>query len=62
MQELILYIKSGIQDTDQYVKVDLYKDEVVSLTSKIQDVRNIEKIFTDFTKSFTLPLDRVLYS
>ena len=54
MQELILYIKEGRQPEDQFVKVDLYEDETISLTAKIQDVRDIEKIFTDFTKTFTL--------
>jgi len=58
MQELILYIREGINSTDKFVKVDLYKDEVVSLTAKIQDVRNVEKIFTDFTKPFTLPASK----
>ena len=44
MQELILYIKEGLDASDKYVKVDLYSDEVVNLTAKIQDVKNIEKI------------------
>ena len=58
MQELILYIKEGLDASDKYVKVDLYSDEVVNLTAKIQDVKNIEKIFTDFTKPFTLPASK----
>jgi len=59
MQELILYIKEGLGASDKYVKVDLYSDEVVNLTAKIQDVRNVEKIFTDFTKPFTLPASKL---
>jgi hypothetical protein len=46
-RELQLYI----QDT----RVDLFKDETVSLTDTIQNVRDIAKIFTTFTKTFTLP-------
>ena len=46
-RELQLYI----QDT----RVDLFKDETVSLTDSIQNVRDIAKIFTSFTKTFTLP-------
>ena len=50
-RELQLYI----QDT----KVDLFKDETVSLTDTIQNVRDIAKIFTTFTKTFTLPASQV---
>jgi hypothetical protein len=46
-RELQLYI----QDT----RVDLFKDETVSLTDTIQNVKDIAKIFTTFTKTFTLP-------
>ena len=44
-----------IQDT----KVDLFKDETVSLTDTIQNVKDIAKIFTTFTKTFTLPASQV---
>ena len=46
-RELQLYI-SG-------TRVDLFKDETVSLTDSIKNVRDIAKVFTTFTKSFTLP-------
>jgi len=36
-------------------RVELFKDEAVSLTETIQDVRDVSKVFTDFTKPFTLP-------
>ena len=39
-------------------QVDLFADESVSLTRAIQDVRDIEKIFTDFTKTFSVPASR----
>jgi|TARA_R100000084_G_C4654937_1_gene152167 hypothetical protein len=57
MQELILYIKPQQRDkTDQnYVKVDLFTDENVSLTQVIQDVRDIDKVFTDYSRTFNLP-------
>lgn len=47
MQKLSLFIEG--------TKVDLFDDEVISLTQTIQNVRDIEKVFTDFSKSFTLP-------
>ena len=50
-RELQLYI--------QDIRVDLFKDETVSLTDTIQNVRDIGKIFTTFTKTFTLPASQV---
>lgn len=39
-------------------QVDLYKDESVTLTQTIQDVRDIEKVFTDFTRTFSVPASK----
>ena len=46
-REVQLYISN--------TKVDLFKDETISLTDSIKNVRDIAKVFTTFTKSFTLP-------
>ena len=51
MQQLQLYIGTE--------RVDLFKDETVSLTQTIQNVRDISKIFTEFTKTFSLPANKV---
>ena len=50
MQKLQLYI-SG-------TRVDLFKDESVSLTQTIQNVKDLSKIFTEFTQSFTIPASK----
>lgn len=50
MQTLQLYIQNN--------KIDLFKDESVSITQTIQNVRDIAKIFTEFTKTFTLPASK----
>lgn len=47
MQKLQLYI--------QNTRIDLFKDETVSITQTIQNVRDIKKIFTEFTQTFTIP-------
>ena len=39
-------------------EVELYKDESVTLTQSIQDIRDIEKIFTDYTRTFTVPASK----
>ena len=36
-------------------KLDLFKDEIISVTSKQQDIQDISKIFTDFSQSFSVP-------
>jgi hypothetical protein len=50
MQKLQLYI-SG-------TRVDLFKDESVSMTQSIQNVKDLSKIFTEFTQSFTIPASK----
>ncbi len=39
-------------------RVDQFKDETVSLTQTIQNVKDIKKIFTEFTKTFSLPASK----
>tara|TARA_R100000988_G_scaffold35109_1_gene17680 strand:+ start:343 stop:2415 length:2073 start_codon:yes stop_codon:yes gene_type:complete len=51
MQKLQLYIGTE--------RVDLFKDETVSLTQTIQNVKDISKIFTEFSKTFSLPASKV---
>ena len=36
-------------------RLDLYEDDRIDITLKIQDVRDIAKVFTDFTHSFVIP-------
>ena len=51
MRKLQLYI--GTQ------RVDLFKDESVSLTQTIKNVKDIAKIFTEFTQTFSVPASSV---
>ena len=39
-------------------RVDMFKDESVSITQSIQNVKDIAKVFTEFTKTFTLPASK----
>ena len=50
MQKLQLYI-----GTD---RVEFFKDETVSLTQTIQNVRDIGKVFTEFTQTFSVPASK----
>ena len=50
MQVVQLYIEGQ--------RVDLFQDENITITQTIQNVRDISKVFTDFTKTFTLPASK----
>ena len=50
MRRLQLYIGTE--------RVDLFKDESVSLTQTIQNVKDIAKVFTEFTQTFSVPASR----
>ena len=50
MQEIQLYIEGE--------RVDMFKDESVVLTQTIQNIKDIGKVFTDFSKTFTIPASK----
>lgn len=47
MRKVQLYINNE--------RVDLFDDEIISLTQTIKNVKDVSKVFTDFSKSFTIP-------
>ena len=51
MQNIQLYIEGQ--------RVDMFKDESVSITDTIQNVKDIGKIFTAFSRTFSLPATRI---
>ena len=51
MSKFQLYIKGQ--------RVELFDNESVSLTQTIQNIRDVSKVFTDFTKPFSLPASDV---
>ncbi len=51
MRRLQLYIGTE--------RVDLFKDESVSLTQTIKNVKDIAKVFTEFTQTFSVPASSV---
>lgn len=50
MQIIQLYIEGQ--------RIDLFKDESVTITDSIQNVRDIAKVFTSFSKSFSIPASK----
>ena len=61
MQKLILYIQPQLRNTtttQDFVRVDLMEEELISLTQVIQDVSDIDKLFTDYSRTFNLPASK----
>ena len=51
MQKIILYIEG--------VRVTLFNDESVTVTDTIKNTKDVSKVFTEFSKTFSLPADKV---
>ena len=51
MQKIQLYIEGQ--------RVDMFKDESVSITQSIKNVKDIGKVFTDFTRTFSIPASKI---
>ncbi len=61
MQKLVLYIQPQLRNTtttQDFVRVDLMEEELISLTQVIQDVSDIDKLFTDYSRTFNLPASK----
>ena len=55
MRQVVLYIK----DNDgNFQQTEMFNDETITITSKIQDAKDISKVFTDFTQTFTVPASK----
>ena len=55
-REVEIYINTaGFGETVTYKRLDIFSEESVNITNSIQDIRDIAKVFTDFTQQFSLP-------
>lgn len=50
MLEIQLYIEGK--------EIELYRDESITLTQSIQDIRDIEKVFTEYSRTFNVPASK----
>jgi hypothetical protein len=46
---------SSFAELNTYNRIELFEDEKISVTSSIQNISDISKIFTDYSQSFTIP-------
>lgn len=61
MQKVILYIQPQQRNSstpNNYERVDLMEADLITLTQVIQDIREIDKVFTDYSKTFNLPASK----
>jgi len=55
-REVEIYINTaGFGETVTYKRLDIFSEESVNITNSIQDIRDIAKVFTDFTQQFSVP-------
>ena len=52
--QLLLQTQAGVTPIKNFY-LDMFDDETIELTRSIQDVRDITKQFSDYSKSFNLP-------
>jgi hypothetical protein len=52
-RQVDIYIEGTTKNN--YTKLDLFDDEKINISSSIQNVQDISKVYTDFSQSFTVP-------
>ena len=50
MQNIQLYIEGE--------RIDLFKDESITITDTIKNVKDVSKVFTEFSRTFNLPASK----
>jgi len=59
-REVGIFIETNPAQADsEFTRLELFTDEKISVSSTIQDVSDISKIFTDFSQGFTIPCSPV---
>ena len=61
MQKINLYIQPILTDLNTvqtFQNVDLMEEDLITLTQVIQDAKDLDKIFTDYSKTFNLPASK----
>jgi hypothetical protein len=53
--DTIQSLGSSFANVETAKRIELFEDEKISVTSSIQNVNDISKVFTDYSQSFTIP-------
>ena len=55
-REVAIYIETDIAQAEtNFSRLELFNDEKISVSSTIQNISDISKIFTDYSQGFTIP-------
>jgi len=57
MRQIQIYIEDTIL-SDNYNELELFQDETININLSVQNVKDISKVFTEFTQSFTVPASK----
>lgn len=56
MQEIQLYLQN---DSGGYDRVEMFQDETITITESIKNAKDVSKVFTTFTRQFTVPASKI---
>jgi hypothetical protein len=55
-REVAIFIETDIAQAElEFSRLELFNDEKITVSSTIQNISDISKIFTDFSQGFTIP-------
>lgn len=58
-RQVELYINtSGYGEAITYQRLDLFEEQSINITNSLQDIKDIAKVFTDFTQQFNIPASK----
>ncbi len=55
MKRIVQIYIEGVTDSNDYSRIELFDEQAIDLSMSVQNIADISKTFTDFTKSFTVP-------
>jgi hypothetical protein len=55
-RQVAIFIETGLAQLDlNFTRLELFNDEKITVSSTIQNISDISKIFTDYSQGFTIP-------
>jgi hypothetical protein len=55
-RQVAIFIETALAQTElEFTRLELFNDEKISVSSTIQNISDISKIFTDYSQGFTIP-------
>ena len=55
MKRIVQIYIEGVTNSNDYSRIELFDEQAIDLSMSVQNIADISKTFTDFTKSFTVP-------